>query len=471
MPEGDPFENDLLGREEPANTLSNLVASIEGPCVISVDSSWGTGKTTFLRLWAQLLRNQGFSVVEFNAWETDFSGDPFVALSTEVTESLSSFENETIKNTIEQTKELAKEVVRASVPGAVRLLTSGVVDVQSVVEKKDEMADYRKARQARNKFRESLQEMAGALAAANEQRPLVVVIDELDRCRPSYAVELLEAAKHLFAGDGIVFVLALNRSELAHSVRTLYGVDFDAIGYLRRFIDVDFRLPDPDRTEFIDDALDAVRISDYFERTVDRNAKVDREEEVSREWLKRYFGSPDFSLRRIAKAIHHLGLVFATLPSDRRSYAITAVVALTLRTANPELYHQFWRGEASDLDVVDQVFKENPGLSACRQEHAGRMFEALIILAAVEIAGTNEESINTELVRRYRKAVDDEGADPTAKKHASAVISILERLADRAVEGYGTVGQRFGFKETVRRLELLSPSLIAETSEADFRHP
>ena len=471
MPEGDPFENDLLGRKEPANILSNLVASIEGPCVIAVDSSWGTGKTTFLRLWAQLLRNQGFSVVEFNAWETDFSGDPFVALSTEMTESLSSFDNETIKNRIEQTKELAKEVIRASLPGAVRHLTSGLVDVQSVVGKKDEMADYRKARQARSKFRESLQEMAGALAAANEQRALVVVIDELDRCRPSYAVELLEAAKHLFASDGIVFVLALNRSELAHSVKTLYGVDFDAIGYLRRFIDVDFRLPDPDRTEFIDQALNSVRISEYFERTVDQNAKDDREEELSREWLKLYFGSHDFSLRRIAKAIHHLGLVFATLPSDQRSYAITAVVALVLRTANSELYYKFRRGEASDLDAVDQVFKENPGLSACRQQHAGRMFEALIILAAFEIAGTNEGSIDTELVRRYRKEVNDKGADSTAKEHASAVLSILKRLSEGAVMNYGTVGGRFGFKETVRRLELLSPSLIAETREADSRHP
>ena len=85
------------------------------------------------------------------------------------------------------------------------------------------------------------------LAQSKENRPLIVVIDELDRCRPSYAVELLEVAKHLFAVDHIVFVLAVNRSELAHSIRALYGSGFDAEGYLRRFFDVDFRLPAPDR--------------------------------------------------------------------------------------------------------------------------------------------------------------------------------------------------------------------------------
>ena len=73
------------------------------------------------------------------------------------------------------------------------------------------------------------------------------MIDELDRCRPPYAVELLEVAKHLFSVDYIVFVLAVNRPELAHSIRDLYGSGFDAAGYLRRFFDIDFRLPDPER--------------------------------------------------------------------------------------------------------------------------------------------------------------------------------------------------------------------------------
>ena len=75
----------------------------------------------------------------------------------------------------------------------------------------------------------------------------MVMINELDRCRPSYAVELLEVAKHLFSADRIVFVLAVNCDQLAHSVTALYGNDFDAEGYLRRFFDVDFQLPEPDR--------------------------------------------------------------------------------------------------------------------------------------------------------------------------------------------------------------------------------
>ena len=465
VPEEDPFRNDLLERKEPAEILTHLVGSIEGPCVIAVDAAWGTGKTTFLRLWARHLRNEGFSVVEFNAWETDFSVDPFVALSTEVTENLHDSKSPKLGEKIELTKELAKEVVRASLPGVVSLVTSGVVDIKALLEARDGMSEYQEVRKALNHFRDSLQDMAKALAESNKRRPLVIVIDELDRCRPSYAIGLLEAAKHLFAVDGVVFVLALNRAELAHSIKTLYGVGFDAVGYLRRFIDVDFRLPDPDRATFIDRALDAVQISDYFERTKDQNAKRE-EEEVVRDWLKRFFDSPDLSLRRVAKAIHHLGLVFASLRSDQRSFAITAAAGLIVRTVDPDLYYEFLRGKATDAEVVDRIFSRSPGLREIQQETAGCVFESLIVLAAREVSGDDEETIDSPLLRRYQQQVQEETSGSTARKHAQDVLERFEILSNgSAVLKYGGPGGRFGFKHSVQRLELLSPSLIGERVE------
>ena len=84
VPEQDPFENDLLEREEPAKVLTNLLGSIEGPCVLAVDGAWGVGKTTFLNILSGHLRRHDFRVVKFDAWETDFADDPFLALSQEL---------------------------------------------------------------------------------------------------------------------------------------------------------------------------------------------------------------------------------------------------------------------------------------------------------------------------------------------------------------------------------------------------
>ena len=87
VPKDDPFKSDLLDRKSSVEILTHLLGAIEGPCVLAVDGGWGARKTTFLRIWSQHLRNEAFPC-RIHAWETDFAGDPFVALSTEVTEGL-----------------------------------------------------------------------------------------------------------------------------------------------------------------------------------------------------------------------------------------------------------------------------------------------------------------------------------------------------------------------------------------------
>ena len=161
------------------------------------------------------------------------------------------------------------------VPGAIRFAASQVPLVGTQLGEgaaafaEERLSRYSKSRTSVTQFRTVLRDTAVALSEANGNRPLMVMIDELDRCRPSYAVELLEVAKHLFSVDRIVFVLAVNCDQLAHSVKALYGNDFDADGYLRRFFDVDFKLPAPERRAFIHAQLQATGIYDYFDQVAE----------------------------------------------------------------------------------------------------------------------------------------------------------------------------------------------------------
>ncbi len=345
VPEDNPFKNDLLGRREPARILTHIVGSIDGPCVLAIDAAWGTGKTTFLKIWSQHLRNESFPVVEFNAWETDFTGDPFIALSGELMSGLRQDATESLTDKIDAMKGAAKEVVLRAVPGVIRVATAGILDLSPILEKQagqalasyaeERVSSYRKEQESVQAFRSTLQDMAATLSKSSDGRPLVVVIDELDRCRPSYAIELLEVAKHLFTVDHIVFALAVNRAELVHSIRALYGSEFDAQGYLRRFFDVDFRLPESNRKAFIEATLNAIQIDDYFNRTMDEEGR--QEADAVRGLLTGFFGTPDLSLRRVAQALHRLGVVFASLRDDQRSFVITTVVALIVRTVAPTL--------------------------------------------------------------------------------------------------------------------------------------
>ena len=476
VPRDDPFKNDLLERKQLVEILTQLVDSFEGPCVLAINASWGTGKTTFLRIWAQYLRKNKFPVVEFNAWENDFVEEPFIALSSELTEKLDEYtDKQFTEEKITAIKNRVKEVSQFFLPVLVQLLIRNILGPGSLVAKEisqtlasyteNRIVEYQKTQESIKKFRCTLQGMADTLRKS-KKHPLVVFIDELDRCRPSYAVELLEIAKHLFTVDNIVFVLAVNRTELVHSVRSLYGNDFDAEGYLHRFFDVDIQLPDPKRHAFIKAMLNSIQIDDYLNRTADNQAQMDDKD--IRILLLGFFGTHDLSLRTIAQAIHRLGLVFTSLRSDPRSFLITAVVILILRTANTNLYYRFIRGEVSDLEVVDEVLSL-PGIKSIQFEREGHIFEAIIILAAQEetLFSLNPlDPMTSPLLQRYRKLVDVQNTETTSlnqnQKHAKNVIELVENLRRQIYSGWS-----LGFKSSVERLELLSDELInKETGRA-----
>ena len=266
IPEEAPFRHDRLERKKSAEVLTRIVSRIEGPCVVALDAPWGYGKTTFLNMWAQWLRNEGFPVVAFNAWETDFTDQPFLALSSELTKELESCIKTAPIPGFNTFKSAAIKLLRVAIPAipqlAGSLLPGGGVAVEAIlavlskaVSDEADINDYQEVKEAIASFKEALGNLAKRL-----EKPLVLMIDELDRCRPSYAVELLEVAKHFFAVDNVVFVLAVNRAELAHAVKAMYGADFDAEGYLRRFFDLDFQLPKPSRKQFIQDVLETTRL-------------------------------------------------------------------------------------------------------------------------------------------------------------------------------------------------------------------
>ena len=474
IPEDDPFRYDLLDRREAVDTLTHLVGNLEGPCVLAVDAAWGFGKTTFFRMWSQHLRNQGFPAVVFNAWETDFSEDPFLTLSRELTESLQTGDTTLM--------EASRAILRWVGPRAGHFAVAQVPVIgpelagaaASFVEEK--LSRHSKARTSIKQFRQALQDMTTALAETNGNRPLMVMIDELDRCRPSYAVKLLEVAKHLFSVNHVVFVLAVNCDQLAHSVTALYGNDFDAEGYLRRFFDVDFKLPEPERQAFIAAQLQTTGINDYFD-LVTRNASLhhgthlphaaERKDvgEALRAMLFQFFGSSDLSLRTVGQAVNRLGMLYASLRKDQRDHGMATTVALILRTMEPRLYGRFVAGEVSDAEIVDAIF-DRPGLKTLRFDKRSATFEAAVILAGMDDTLPHHAPTKTQsspLLDRYdnwdrtdRETFDGEELDDAARRESNHAERVA-RMVNQQLE-WGIT--KIGFNDAVRRLELLSDSLI-----------
>ena len=124
------------------------------------------------------------------------------------------------------------------------------------------MADYREKRAAKDDLKKHLAELAADVRAATSQ-PLVFIIDELDRCRPTFAIQLLERVKHIFDVTNIVFVFGINRGELVKSLESVYG-KIDAGTYLRRFFDMEFVLTAPEPAEFCRNLVKRYQLDAFF---------------------------------------------------------------------------------------------------------------------------------------------------------------------------------------------------------------
>ena len=229
-----PYHRDRLNRSPQVKALCSVMQRVDGHAVVSIDGPWGSGKTAFVKMCSAELRSRSVPVVEFNAWQQSYTNNPLVDVVSAIAAELGSSLSDTVKRAlIDASWHLAKVASR------------GVIDRDAVTFDDPAVFDpWFEASAKVNEFKDRLAEAASP-TGGNSAGRLVVLIDELDRCRPDYALNLIESVRHLLAEDGIVVLLALNRAELCHSIQSLYGPQFDADRYLRRFTDLPYSLPPP----------------------------------------------------------------------------------------------------------------------------------------------------------------------------------------------------------------------------------
>lgn len=250
------FEDDLLGREKAGKTLSEALDRIEDPLVVALNGRWGTGKSYFLQRWvgAHEHQNQGKALtVYFDAFANDYQSDPLVSLISTLANRLP----EDQKPQLKQLQKVAKTFIRPATRLGLALASFGATEalsdlgdaaIEAVKGEADKaLGAFWEREQGRQVAMEEFHTAIKALTRieeCDEATPLVIVIDELDRCRPDYALDVLEVIKHFFAVPHVHFVLGVNLKALEKSVKARYGAEIDATAYLQKFLSITLELPD-----------------------------------------------------------------------------------------------------------------------------------------------------------------------------------------------------------------------------------
>ena len=341
-----PWTDDQLDRQKIAERLTGIIQDQQAPFVISLDGRWGTGKTFLLKRWQQDLRNKQFQAIYFNAWEDDFCDDPLLSIIGQLSEHFKDG----------KFKDVALNIASFGVGLLTKQLTGTAVELTDL--KPESILDgYHRQRRTKEQLKAELQALA-VQVRQDTGKPLVFIIDELDRCRPTFAIELLERVKHIFDVPNIVFVFGINRTELTKSVQSIYG-DIDASVYLRRFFDMEFVLSEADPETFCRHLLQRYDLWSYFRhagQATPYSSHVAEYSAITRE-LHQFFGQLGLSLRDMEYCLRVLALATRGLSPRRTLFPYALVALISTKVASIELYRGFMSGEVTGGAIIDYIYE------------------------------------------------------------------------------------------------------------------
>ena len=248
---------DILNRDQEVQRILDIIeklSEMRSSAAFALNGKWGTGKTFVLdMLRRELMPYQDtdkYLVFHYNCWQYDYYEEPLFAIVSAMQESVNQLVHILSPEGNKKLQALLTTVLTTLAKAALRLIRSKTgVDIQEI------LSDYKDAKdnisaEDLDKFRfdnlhgfqQIIDSLRNDLTQLGEDQTLIVIVDELDRCLPEYAIKTLERLHHLFSGlENTIVILSVDREQLNHSVKSIFGDETDARAYLQKFIN--FEIP------------------------------------------------------------------------------------------------------------------------------------------------------------------------------------------------------------------------------------
>ena len=272
----------------------NIIRLLTSPIDLSpmvIDGGWGTGKTEFCQKLIRLMQQQrrNYQPVYIDAFRSDHSGEPLLALLAEIIKTCTP--EDTDGQPSEKRKNITRKIAKAAgfgiktvakaaashllkqstddlAEGLQQIMNDGqdadslaetVTDAAATIASHTIDATVEALLKEQIEAEKNLETLKACLKELAAEKPIILFIDELDRCRPDYAVDMLEVIKHVFEVENVKIVLVTNTKQLRAAINHRYGMEVDAQKYLDKFLKYSFALPDKVVARFEEDrALVAV---------------------------------------------------------------------------------------------------------------------------------------------------------------------------------------------------------------------
>lgn len=375
-------ENDMFSQKGFANQLTNIIKNADDELVIGLDSKWGEGKTTFVKMWqGMLLHEENIECIYFDAFKNDYVEDPFLALAAVIYDLVDKKSNKKGKERFKKSAVSAMKVAgKIGINVTAKALTAGVLSANDIFDDSveedivnettkaldsylsEKLTGFKKDKKSISDFTDTLKELPELLNSKNNN--MVFIIDELDRCRPTFSLELLERIKHIFSVKNIVFVLVMNKVQLEQIIKSKYGEYTDANEYLQKFVNLwatfdnsPIQTSSDSRKLYLNRCLKSIGL-DPMPRSIDFATEV-YESLVSHYKL---------TLREIERSISYFSLIINIWGVDLRfEYQIIPTYLCIVRVKYPEVFKRLSEGS-----IDYKVLVRETNLASFAQQRLGK---------------------------------------------------------------------------------------------------
>lgn len=410
---------DEFKRKTIAEKVIKLLKSDIDISPMVIDGSWGTGKTEFCHKLINLMKEDNtHNIIYIDAFKADHVDEPLMTVLAEIIKILpegprrKAFINRVLPAVRYTLKTVAKagvsHLLRQDFPGITNDFNKEFQEVaDDAIDKTAELIlkDHVEAEK-------SLQTLQTALTAIASQDPIIIFIDELDRCRPNFAVDMLEIIKHTFDVEGVSFVLVTNTQQLRASINHCYGQAVDAQRYLDKFIKFRFELsPHSDRSS----NLPVLAASHHFFRLAKEKKCLPNSLLVSpsfKEAIEHLIISRCLSLREIETLILHIEIVQNLSESETFTenmylgFALLKLVGVMLVCYEPLLLTEI-KNKVVDASIlgeflgIEKIPFINTGLTEPQEHGVDRpeAFEVIMVILAKN-CNKNAEKYKPDLTQQ-----------------------------------------------------------------------
>lgn len=251
-------KDDNFNREPIAEKMITLLLSDADVSPMLIDGKWGTGKTTFCKKSIDLIekkiqdkREHGKPIkcTYIDAFTADHANEPLITIIAAISKLV---DKEPLKsNFIEKAKGIARFSLKTTLKAGTAWILKANYEYlgqelsDTLKNSSEEGINYTIDRliKEHEEVENNISTLKEALTEITKTQELIIFIDELDRCRPDFAVAVVECIKHIFETPGIQFVLLANLEQIEAAIKHCYGVDVDAKKYLNKFLKFSFTLP------------------------------------------------------------------------------------------------------------------------------------------------------------------------------------------------------------------------------------